>query len=307
MVATILITGQTYPLRRELRGLGGIWNHDRKGYIAQAHAVEALREFAAAHSLSVDDCEVSNEDAAPATGDQLREIRQARQDRLQARLLDRAQRADRRGDEARARISTGEREFLSLMEPVKRGHHSQRRHEKLLKRAQKSFIDAGREYSDAEKLRRRAEHLAPARVAGDAARARQEARDRAAALISAGDKVRSIVYGDGIVTKTNKNSFTVNFADRGFTMKLDKSHVSLLEKGSPEAAAIQRKFKTGDEVVAKRGFGEYRGKIVRCTPRGYSVEYSYVSRVTGEPVKQRDTFAEYSIQLAEQEAPCSPS
>lgn len=296
-VQTIIISGNTYPHRREMRGLGAIWNHDAKGYVAPVARIDAIRAYAESHGLNVAEYEASDEETTPATGDRLREIRQAKQDRYRARLLDRAERAERRGDEARAKIKPHEREFLSLMEPVKRGHHSQRRHEKLIARAQKSFMDAGREYSDAEKLRNRAEYLAPARVAGDAERERQAARDKASAAIGAGDKVRSIVYGDGIVTKVNKNTFTVNIVSRGFIAKLDKSHVSLLEKGAPEAARVARKFKAGDEVVATRGFGKYRGKIVRCTPRGYSVEYSYDSRLTGTTATSRDTFSENSIEL----------
>ncbi|TWA89563.1 DUF3560 domain-containing protein [Bradyrhizobium stylosanthis] len=294
---TIIITGNTYAHRRELRRLGALWNTDAKGYVAPSAHVDAIRAYANSHDgLDVADFEATDQDVTPATGERLRELRQARLDRRRERLLNQAANAEKRGDAARARISPHERDFLALMEPVKRGHHSQRRHEKLLARAQKSFMDAGREYSDARKLRERAECMAPARVAGDAERERQAARDAAAAIIEPGDKVRSIVYGDGVVTKANKNTFTINFTARGFIGKCDKSHVSLLEKGTPEAAKVERKFKVGDLVTASRGFSRLEGKVVRLTPRGYSVEYHYESRISGGLVAQRDTFSESSLE-----------
>jgi hypothetical protein len=295
---TIIITGETYVHRRELRRLGALWNGEAKGYLAPLAHVDAIRTYAESHAgLDIADFEASEEDVTPATGERLRAIRQSRQDRYRDRLLSQAANAEKRGDAARGRISPHEREFLSLMEPVKIGHHSQRRHQKLLERAQKSFMDAGREYNDARKLRERAEYLSPARIAGDAERERQAARDAAAAVIEPGDKVRSIVYGDGVVTKANKNTFTINFVSRGFIGKCDKSHVSLLEKGSPDAAKVERKFKLGDLVTASRGFSRLQGKVARLTPRGYSVEYHYKSHMTGELVAQRDTFSESSLVL----------
>lgn len=293
---TIIITGETYVNRRELRRLGALWNQDAKGYVAPPQHRDAIEKFAAStEGLTVAPFKATDEDVTAATGERLRELRQARLDRYRDRLLSRAASAERRGEEARARINPHEREFLSLFEPVKRGHHSQRRHEKLIERSQKSFLDAGREFSEAGKLRDRAESLGTAVIAGDAARRRQEARDRAAAQIGLGDKVRSVVYGDGVVTKVNKNSFTVNIESRGFIAKLDKSHVSLLEKGSPEAAKPARKFKAGDLVTATRGLSKMPGKILRATPRGYSVEYSYYSGFSETTVTRKGTFSECSL------------
>lgn len=297
---TIIVTGDTYVHRRELRRLGALWNSEAKGYIAPLDKVAALQQYAASHEgLDVSPFEATQDDVTPATGERLRELRQARQDRYRERLLSQAANAEKRAEAARNRISPHEREFLALMEPVKRGHHSQRRHERLIERAQKSFLDAGREYSEARKLRERAEYMAPARIAGDAARERQAARDAAAALIEPGDKVRCIVFGDGVVTKANKHTFTINFVSRGFIQKRDKGAVTLLEKGTPEAAKVERKFKVGDFVTATHGLSKLAGKVVRLTPRGYSVEYSYFNRISQATVNQRDTFSESSLALRE--------
>jgi hypothetical protein len=298
---TIIVTGDTYVHRRELRRLGALWNSEAKGYIAPLAVIDAVRAYASTHAgLDVAEFEASEADVTPATGERLRELRQARLDRRRERLLSQAANAEKRAEAARNRISPHERDFLRLMEPVKVGHHSQRRHEKLLARARKSFEDTGRELSEAKKLRERAEYMAPARIAGDAERERQAARDAAAAIIEPGDKVRSIIYGDGVVTKANKHTFTINFVSRGFIGKCDKSHVSLLEKGTPEAAKGERRFKVGDLVTASRGLSRLEGTVVRLTPRGYSVEYHYHSRISGGMVAQRDTFSESSLAHREQ-------
>mgnify|MGYP003383642607 CR=1 FL=1 len=150
MFQALIATGDTYQNRRALRAMGGVWNRDRSGYVIPSAAADLAK---ALPGIELADYESERDPFAPLSPDELRAYRQERKERLRERLLDRADRADKRAREARDRIKPHEREFLSLMEPVKRGHHSQRRHEKLIERAQRSFEDAGREASAAERLR----------------------------------------------------------------------------------------------------------------------------------------------------------
>ena len=265
----LLVTGATYPNRRAIRALGGVWQKDLTGYAAPAERREALQAIA---GLSVRDWDYDVDPFKPLSPDELRAYRQDRQDRRAERLRERAELADKRADKVAKRISKGELEFLGLCEPVKIGHHSQRRHEKLIKRAQDAFFKEGEERNYAQTLRSRADWVMPAAVKGDAERARQERRDAAEALIGLGDIVHSALYGQGVVTKVNKKSFTVNITERGFVITVDKSHARLIAKGTGPVK-ITHKFKAGDKVTAKRLLATYEGTVTRRTSRGYSIEY----------------------------------
>lgn len=288
----VIITGKTYPLRRELRATGAIFDRGELGYVARADNARALA-IAEAHGLAVTPYEASELQLTPATGERLRAIRQDRQDRRHDRLLKRADAADRRADKASKRISTHEKDFLRLCEPVKIGHHSQRRHEKLIKRAQDAFFAEGAERLKAQKLRNSAEWIAPAAIKGDAEARRQAKRDAVAGLFAIGDTVACIMFGQGVITRINAKTFTVTHSTRGFTFKLDKGAATLVTKGTGKADLPAHKFKVGDLVTATRGFGVYHGVIARRTSRGYSVEYT-TERLKQ---KQRCTFSENALTL----------
>lgn len=134
-----LVTGATYPLRRELRSLGCLWNRDREGYLIAEEKAECALAYALDVGLSVDHIVFEPEDLEPLTGDALRAYRQDRQTSRADRLRIRADAADRRADEARNRVSEHERDFLRLGEPIKVGHHSEGRHRKLIARFDKAF------------------------------------------------------------------------------------------------------------------------------------------------------------------------
>jgi hypothetical protein len=301
---TILVSGATYPLRRELRAAGGVWIADAKGYAATAGAEPALRALAERHGLDVEPFEVNGALLAPLTGDALREHRQARLDRLAERLTKRADAAERRAREARDRVSPHEREFLRLGEPVKRGHHSQRRHEKLIERHNRSFEDQGRELTYAARLRDRAENMQQASVRGDAAKRRQAIRDAASAAIGVGDLVNHVVYGLGTVRAVTAKSFRIHWQRSGNVWSSDKSGVDLVTKGGGDPVPARR-FKAGDLVIACRGMMRARGKVLRVTPNGYAVEYVLTQRGIGwsRDYAHRATFAESSLEPREADAP----
>lgn len=288
MTGAYLVTGKTYQNRRALRALGAVWQIGRAGFTAlratepgYALPLDKIDEARRLEGLTFELAEFIGNPFAPLSPDELRDYRQARIDRRAARLLTQADAADRRADEARNRIKPHERDFLSLHEPVKRGHHSQRRHENLIARANKSFEDAGRESHNAAQLRRRAENLQGARVAGDAERERQEARAAARDAIEIGDHVKCIIMGAGIVSKVHKVTMLVTRAD-GHTFKAAPEHLTLIAKGEGKAPdAPARLFKAGDAALWHRHGAANKAHckpfpvvILRATPRGYSVMYS---------------------------------
>lgn len=287
------ISGNTYRLRRELRAAGCFWNRSRGAYLVARGKSERALKIAADNDLNVEQSRTPAADLEPLTGDTLRQYRQDKKDRYAARLLDRAHLADARAQKARDRISPQEREFLSLGEPVKVGHHSERRHRKLIAKFNKSFEDTGREYAKAEGLRNKARYLAPARIKGDAARAAQARRDAADALISKGDLVENVVYGRGIVEKVNKKTYTIAFKDGGYKTTLDKGWCKLVEKRQP--VEPEWRFKPGDQVVCFRLARRYHGTVKRRTARGYSVEY------TAPWGTERETFSPDQVFGSEEE------
>ncbi len=273
----LLITGDTYPNRRALRALGGVWQAEEKGY---ALALEKRAEAEALQGLEVQEAVFFNDPFKPLTPDELRAYRQDRQDRRADRLRARAALADARAAKASNKISAGERDFLGLMEPVKVGHHSERRHRKLLQRSWNSFMEAGKEAHYADQLRRRADWLQPARVAGDAARERQEANDAARAQFAIGDTVKDIILGLGVVFRINAKTLTIRF-NSGGTYPREPRDLALIEKGTGAMSKPERLFKAGDAVLwHQHGKGNVppckpvKATVQRATPKGYSVTYT---------------------------------
>lgn len=295
MSNAILITGNTYQHRRELRAAGCIFDRNEMGYIVSAENATA-RDIAERHGLDVDDYDATDEQLTPATGERLRAIRQDRIDRRRARLLDRAERAERRAGEAMNRISDGERSFLSLGEPVKVGHHSERRHRKLLDRFASAMDKSCEESSYARELRSSAEWMGDAVVKGDAEKRRQARRDAADAVISVGDLVDTCHMGRAVVLAINTKTYRVRLESSGSIYAHDKSYCSLIEKREPEAPALP-KFKKGDRVLVHHFTrGDLPGVILRRTPRGYSVRYDLGNAT--RPIITKDTFAETDIKPA---------
>ncbi|MDE2579122.1 MAG: DUF3560 domain-containing protein [Hyphomicrobiales bacterium] len=272
-----LVTGQTFQNRRALRRAGGIWHAEKRGYLMHPAALPRIAALIEAGAVAAAEIEADDEAFTPLDGEALRAHREQRRARHRARLLKRAEQAEARADKARARISSHEREFLALGEPVKIGHHSERRHRKLIERADRAFMDTGRELAETERLRRATDNLAPARIAGDAARQRQAEREAKAAQIGAGDLVKDPIYGEGVVKTVNRHTFTIAFIARGFVQTCDKARVELVRKGEPEALPAP-KFKPGDLVTAARLAARYDGVVRRRTTRGYSVEFSSFGR-----------------------------
>lgn len=302
MLNAILITGNTYPNRRQLRALGCLFDRNEMGYIVCADNSEAF-DFASEHGLDVAHYSATEEQLTPASGERLREIRQDRIDRRNARLLDRADRADRRAQEARDRISPHEREFLSLMEPIKTGHHSERRHRKLIERANNSSARAAKEVNKAQKLRRAAQHTT-AQIKGDAAKRDEVRREIASETISVGDLIDAGLHSPAVVIRSNAKSFTIQSEDTQAVFTRDKIFCKLLEKRAQKKPTPPR-FKKGDKVLVSPWHhrAPVVGTVLRRTPKGYSVEFTWTSNAMGKTTHtDKATFQEHYLEPAQEAA-----
>lgn len=295
----LLVTGETYPNRRALRALGAVWQPDHKGY---ALPMEKREAAAALQGLEITPYDFDDDPFKPLSPDELRAYRQDRQDRRAERLLERAALADKRSDAAANKLSRGERDFLSLAEPVKVGHHSERRHRKLLDKALNSAMEAGREAKYAADLRSRAQWLQPARVKGDAAREHAEANAAKRDTFSVGDRVKSVIYGECIIIRRNPKSFSIRTSS-GYVVTEAPRWITLLEKGNGEAPKVERKFKAGDAVLyyphGKNTPGytkAWPAKVLRATPNGYSIEHFHGDSEGTRPTRR--TIREESLELA---------
>ncbi len=76
----------------------------------------------------------------------------------------------------------------------------------------------------ADGMRSRADGIRNVKVAGDAEARRQAVRDKLDLIIHKGSRVRSIIFGDGVVVGIYAKSYRIKY-DRGFTHSEEKSFI----------------------------------------------------------------------------------
>lgn len=110
-------------------------------------------------------------------------------------------------------------------QPILRGHHSQRRHEKIFERRDSMMRKTIEHDAIAKRMREKAENLMifANTNKGDAEARREAQRTLADKAFEKGGRAVDPVYGAGIITRVNKKTYTVLF-DRGFTLARDKSY-----------------------------------------------------------------------------------
>ena len=86
-------------------------------------------------------------------------------------------------------------------------------------------------HKEVEALRERINNLRSfgARVAGDAERSRDAKRQAADKWVSVGATVHDAVFGQGVVVKVNRKTYTIRFSPT-FTTTRDKSYDGLREE-----------------------------------------------------------------------------
>ena len=204
---TLLITGETYIIRRQIRALGGRWNGDHKGWIVpfekreQAEALQG-RIIIAPH-------EAPDDIFRPLDNEDIREIRQARHNRKAERLLRRAERLEKEAERFDKETKPFTTDWSFVTQPITNntgGRRFARFREKISNKVDRKYALL----KEADELRERADSLqAPVLVKGDTAKRRQETMDLIKSKIKVGDKVIDWIYGEGVITKINQKTYRV--------------------------------------------------------------------------------------------------
>ncbi len=111
-------------------------------------------------------------------------------------------------------------------QPILRGHHSQRKHEKVYERRASVMNRTIELDKKAKRMREKAENLLvfANRNKGDAENARQAKRDLADQAIQKGSIVSDWCFGQGEVLKVNTKTYTIRFTS-GYKTTRDKSFI----------------------------------------------------------------------------------
>lgn len=150
---TLLITWETYPVKRELRRLGCVYSYEEWWYIANCKnpklakiKIENISEKLEIEEIN--DIEINEEYLV-------------RQKNLRAeKKADRYKKLSekRYWEASQSNLSDHERDFLRLWEPVKVWHHSERRHRKLLEKMDRDFERRWQKYNEWKNYESKAEY-----------------------------------------------------------------------------------------------------------------------------------------------------
>lgn len=161
------------------------------------------------------------------TPEEIRTYRQAKIDRKVARLRKGADKRDEVATGKQAAFKENSKDWAYVTQPninTTGGRAFSRQREKVLDR-----YDAGiRLQIEADDMREKAEYLerTGAVVKGDAERKRQAEREERDKVYSVGSTVDDWVFGQGVITRVNKKTYTIKFASGG-TYARDKSYIKL--------------------------------------------------------------------------------
>ena len=111
-------------------------------------------------------------------------------------------------------------------EPIKLGHHSQRRHERMFEK-RNSYMRKLVEFGDKAKYwRNKAENIMIYKtvVKGDAERKRAKEREELDSVLNIGSRVYHYSFGAGTITRIFSKSYRIKF-DRGFENSSPKHFV----------------------------------------------------------------------------------
>jgi hypothetical protein len=230
MVPAILITGDTFTSRRDLKALGGKWYPPETGWIIPFAKAEEAEKLASGRNFIASIIEVEPEALERPRGERLRAIRQEKLDRRAARNLAKAERLERLSDQEAAKIKPYD-DFAFWTQPILIGHHSEKAHRRLRDRLDTAMSKSAAYDREAKELRA-ASTPATARIAGDAERKRQAERDALDKINKIGSRVLDVAFGPGTVVRVHKKSYTVKF-DGGFQHARDKTHVRPLGRHDP--------------------------------------------------------------------------
>lgn len=231
MIQAILITGETYTSRRDLKALGGKWFPDRSGWIVPIDRRDAAAKIASERGFATEEIEVEAVALEHPTGERLRAIRQARLDKKIQKWRAGAERRAEKYQSIEKQLEPYN-DWAFWTEPVKYDHHSGKRHHRLRERLQAKMQVQHNLWKEATELTEKADHAerAGVRIAGDAERRREEQRASLDKKIGVGSRVRSLSFGLGTVLKVHKKSYTIqwdasNAGTGSWKCSVDKTYV----------------------------------------------------------------------------------
>ncbi|MFA5379860.1 MAG: DUF3560 domain-containing protein [Dehalococcoidia bacterium] len=209
MIPVIILSGDTYKIRHEIRALGGVWQHEEKQYIVPESKRDQVAALIGTRKIEVFDSESPDNAFEPLTGDALRAYRQAKADRKAERIGARAEKKSALAEslfEKEHRIA----DMIPFGQPVLCGHHSQRRHERDIERMNSLSSKACTAYQEGQHLARVAERLSrPVAIKGDAEARHEAHRQKIRESVKVGDMVNAGCFNQKQVLKINKKTLTV--------------------------------------------------------------------------------------------------
>jgi len=209
MIPVIILSGDTYKIRHEIRALGGVWQPGEKQYIVPESKRDQVAALIGTRKIEVFDSEAPDNAFEPLTGDALRAYRQAKADRKAERIQ---ARADKKSALAESLFEKEHRiaDMIPFGQPILVGHHSQRRHERDIERMQSLSSKACAAYQEGQHLARVAERLArPVAIKGDAEARHEAHRQKIRESVKVGDMVNAGCFNQKKVLKINKKTLTV--------------------------------------------------------------------------------------------------
>lgn len=226
---TILLRGNTFAKRREIRRLGGVWNKDFKGWLVPLVKTDKISDLAYSNGYYIEETEVDFDPFKPMTIDELRAYRQSKADRKAERLERWAESRERTADELDKQVKPFVSDWSFVTQPITNnsgGRSFARFREKITAKIDRMFELC----NEADELRERAESIrSNVIVKGDAERKRQATRDANDKIVKVGSRVFSYSFGDGEVVKVNKISYSVKIDRLDSVLNVDKCYVKLLE------------------------------------------------------------------------------
>lgn len=225
-MTTLLITGETYQLRRQIKACGGKWDGENKGWIAPLEKKEQIS--ALSEKIEISEIESPEDCFKPMTLEEKRAHIQGIRNRRAERLLKMAENREQKADGLRKEVEPFISDIAFVTQPITQnagGRSFARFRERINGKVDRRF---GLE-NEADELRERAKRLsAPVAIKGDAEKRRQEKRDLADSLLSVGSYVNTFIYGKATIIKINKKTYSVK-CDNGAQGKVDKSFVELIK------------------------------------------------------------------------------
>ena len=230
---TLLITGNTYPLRRQIKAAGGRWSSNHKGWIAPLESGAAVLKIKSDYfcpSLEMTEIDSPEDCFKPMTLEEKRAHIQGIRNRRAERLLKMAENREQKADGLRKEVEPFISDIAFVTQPITQnagGRSFARFRERINGKVDKRF---GLE-NEADELRARAGRLSePVAMKGDAEKRKTAEREEMDKIVKVGTKVNYRLFncGECTVVKVNKKTYTVEFTDKR-RFPVDKRFVSVIK------------------------------------------------------------------------------